>query len=178
MPRFVQVTIVTAGVSRIDRTPLFKIDGVLTGHLAAVSAVQPLYVKYWAAASPVSRTSGYGSALPYASEEIAFSASPNYGVVPVVDGQFSFAVRYPNAYYVDCGSRIVPSTLYYKVSNEYNQDLTPVYEAPVGDQTILALAQPMHKIRMSGGELKSQWRMLAEQGRVIPPPYLPAPGYL
>ena len=62
------------------------------------------FIKYTAANPPTYNNSFSGSALPFPSEEIAYENTPNRGVVEIINGQFSFTIRYPNSYYINIGT--------------------------------------------------------------------------
>jgi hypothetical protein len=63
-----------------------------------------LYIKYSAANPPTYNSNFSGSGLPYPSEEVAFENTPNRGVVPIINGEFNFSIRYPNSYYINMGT--------------------------------------------------------------------------
>jgi hypothetical protein len=62
------------------------------------------YIKYSAANPPTYNSNFSGSGLPYPTEEIAFENTPNRGVVEIMDGEFSFSIKYPNSYYINMGT--------------------------------------------------------------------------
>ena len=66
-------------------------------------------VMYWASAPPTYGTSFSGSGMPYPNPATAFDRTPNRGVVELNSiGEFTFRIKYPNAYYVGLGSLYVP----------------------------------------------------------------------
>ena len=77
-------------------------------------------IHYVAAAPPDYRATFTGSGLPFANAEMAFSQTPNRGVVKLgLNNSFEIKLAYPNAYYAGLGTVYVPPTLYisYKAMN-------------------------------------------------------------
>lgn len=62
------------------------------------------YIKYSAANPPTYNSNFSGSGLPYPTEEVAFENTPNRGAVEIIDGEFSFSIKYPNSYYINMGT--------------------------------------------------------------------------
>lgn len=80
-------------------------------------------VRYWAA-SPADRLLSFsGSGLPFPNGEMAFQNTPNKGAVRAEGGEFSFRIRYPNAYYVGLGTLYVPPFVYLKVCEQGHEDV-------------------------------------------------------
>lgn len=76
-------------------------------------------VKYAAAAPADVRMSYMGSGLPFPNEEIAYEGSPNAGEAPVREGQFTFKLVSPNAYYKDNGATVVKPHVHFTIGTEY-----------------------------------------------------------
>ena len=73
-------------------------------------------IYYWAASPPTLGTSFSGSGMPYPSPEVAYDRTPNKGIVKVVNGSFTFTMKYPNAYYIGLGSLYIPPHINFKVA--------------------------------------------------------------
>lgn len=76
-------------------------------------------VRYFAASPPDYRSSFSGSGLPFANAEQAFQNTPNKGTVRLPAGSNTFVLRllYPNAYYVNLGSVLVPSVVHFRYTS-------------------------------------------------------------
>lgn len=61
-------------------------------------------VKWVAAASPDIRSNDSATVLPWANEDIAYSATKNMGTLYNTIGNFEFKITYPNAYYIKNGT--------------------------------------------------------------------------
>ncbi len=112
------------------RTPLSAPHDTQTARLAPVSPVPGSRndinldiqldppaagdVEWVAAAPPDHRTSYGGSALPFPSAQHAFTGTPNTGSVKASDGgrKAQLVLQYPNSYYTNLGSHLVPPTVY------------------------------------------------------------------
>lgn len=70
-----------------------------------------LFIKYWAANSPNYNSSFSGSALPFPNEKIAYENTPNKNIIPVKNGKFSFFINFPNSYYINLGTKLIPPTV-------------------------------------------------------------------
>ena len=76
------------------------------------------HLKYDAAAPPDYRLSYAGSALPYPNPEIAYSNGVE-GTIPLhKDGTFQLQVWYPNAYYVNQGTKLISPHVHLKLLDE------------------------------------------------------------
>ena len=75
-------------------------------------------ILYWASSPPNFRSSFSGSGLPFANPEQAFDRSPNVGAIKTINGEFSFNIFYPNAYYVGLGSLYVSPHVHLKICEE------------------------------------------------------------
>jgi hypothetical protein len=96
-------------------TVLYNGSGDLTvkGQLKNPSAQTTIY--FWAAAPPTKGTSFSGSGMPYPNPLVAYDRTPNKGVVTTVNGNFTFSIKYPNAYYIGLGSLYIPPHINFKV---------------------------------------------------------------
>lgn len=102
---------------------------LINGSVKGASANSTLI--FWAASPPDYRTSYTGSGLPYPNYDIAYENTPNKGTVPIVNGNFSFNIRYPSGYYTALGSAYVKPHLNLQV-NSANQ-LGKVNVIPLGE---------------------------------------------
>lgn len=83
-----------------------KGDVIINGNMKTGNANGMLY--FWAAAPPTTGISFSGSGMPYPNPLVAYDRTPNKGVVQVVNGRFTFSIKYPNAYYIGLGSLYIP----------------------------------------------------------------------
>ncbi len=97
---------------------IFVISGMLKGSLLMMAATQQLVLHYIAPNSPTYNSSFSGSGLPYPNEHVAFENTENEGVVEIVNGRFSFSIRYPNSYYTELGSVLVPPQVKIRVCSK------------------------------------------------------------
>ena len=95
-----------------QRTKVFTLRGTCGGKL-----------RYLAAAPPDFRQSYAGSGLPWPNEEVAYGQTPNRGTVKTHEGNFSFNIMYPNAYYVNCGSTLVQPHVHLVVNDSEVMDI-------------------------------------------------------
>ena len=72
---------------------------------------------FFASSPPDFRQSYSGSGLPFPNEEVAFSDTPNKGNIVVSNGSFKVEVIYPNSYYINCGTKLVPPQVCLKLDN-------------------------------------------------------------
>ena len=79
----------------------------IIGNVNVNSDSNRYYIKYTAANPPTYNSNYSGSGLPFPTEKIAYENTPNRGAVEVVDGTFSFTIRYPNSYYVNLGTQYI-----------------------------------------------------------------------
>lgn len=94
------------------------ISGVLSGHLKDLSYKETLYIKYWAAASSLRSLSFASFGLPYPNENIAFNKDYNSGIIKIENGLFKFKIFYPNSYYINGGTKLIPPSVNYRVWNK------------------------------------------------------------
>jgi hypothetical protein len=109
----------------------YRIRGVLCDLFSTYS--DPKYIKFWAANSPDYISSFSGSGLPYPNEEVAFENTPNKGVIKVVNNMFNFLIHYPNSYYQNMGSVLVPPCVKMILVDSNNMQLSQIYEVKLGD---------------------------------------------
>lgn len=84
-----------------EKTFKFRVTGTVTD-------IKPKYIRWNAAAPPDARLSYAGSALPWPNETIAFDSNINKGKVKIDStGSFTFEFDYPNAYYINGGSKLI-----------------------------------------------------------------------
>lgn len=77
------------------------------------------------AASPANRRASFtGSGLPFHSEKQAFDTTPNRGALRLSGKAFEIPLMFPNSYYVDLGSKLVPPSLYLHYTNGRGDDRT------------------------------------------------------
>jgi hypothetical protein len=76
-------------------------------------------LKYMSSAPPDLRMSRAGSALPWASEDMAYDNTPNKGEIQMVNGRFSFTLANPNCYYMNNGARLVAPHVHITVNNQH-----------------------------------------------------------
>jgi len=88
-------------------------DLVVQGQIKSALPQSTIY--FWAAAPPTYGTSFSGSGMPYPNPLVAYDRTPNKGVVNVVNGQFNFSIKQPNAYYIGLGSLYIPPHINFKV---------------------------------------------------------------
>jgi hypothetical protein len=110
----------------------YMISGTIDGSIGAMSNSEKLYVKYSAPNPPTYNSNFSGSGLPFPTEEIAFENTPNKGVAEIVNGQFSFTIRYPNSYYINMGSVYVGPHVKLLIVDKDNRELSPVENIKLG----------------------------------------------
>ena len=85
--------------------------------------------RFWAAAPADLRLSYSGSGLPFASEEMAMTNTPNQGVITTNGfGEFEFDIFAPNSYYTCQGINFVPPQLHlydHEANKQYTINLGP-----------------------------------------------------
>ena len=72
-------------------------------------------LKYIASSPPDFRSSYAGSGLPFPNSEIAYQNTPNKGAVKLENGEFSFYIDYPNSFYLNQGTMLLPPHVLIKV---------------------------------------------------------------
>jgi hypothetical protein len=111
----------------------YMINGDIDGKIGQMSNFEKLYVKYSAPNPPTYNSNFSGSGLPYPTEEIAFENTPNKGVAEIVNGKFSFTIRYPNSYYINMGSVYVGPHVKLLIVDKDNRELSPVENIKLGE---------------------------------------------
>ena len=81
------------------------------------------FIKYSASNPPTYNSNFSGSGLPFPNETIAFENTPNMGVIEVINGSFSFNIRYPNSYYINLGTIYVPPQLRLMLVDKDNKQI-------------------------------------------------------
>ena len=109
---------------------------IVTGNMVAVLKAatkgMPVYVQYRAANKPTygqSFTSGY----PYANKSMAFEGTCNSGFAPLKGGSFSFKLEYPNSYYVNMGTKLVPPQVKIMFCDANKVPISDIYVVQVGN---------------------------------------------
>ena len=77
---------------------------------------------YWAPSPADHLTSYSGSGLPFANAEMAYQNTPNKGMVQAKNKEFSFRLKYPNAYYAHLGTLYIPPLVNIKVCDSLNEN--------------------------------------------------------
>lgn len=106
----------------------FLISGNVSGH-----SNSEIFIKYSASNPPTYNSNFSGSGLPFPNETVAFENTPNMGVVQVVNGQFSFSLRYPNSYYINLGSVYVPPQVRLMLVNKDNKQMESIKTVNLGE---------------------------------------------
>jgi hypothetical protein len=103
---FFETCNITVSINPLKQT---IINGILKDPLRSqLLSFKKVYVQYWASSPSDSIHSFSGSGLPFPSEDIAYSNSPNIGRVELgKDGSFVIKIIYPNSYYNKLGSEYV-----------------------------------------------------------------------
>ena len=110
----------------------FMLEGKLKGGALKASSGNS-YLKWWAANPPTYNSNFSGSGLPYATSEMAFENTSNYGKVSIKGGFFSFSLRYPNSYYKNMGTEYVFPEVMIKVVNEKDEPLSETQHINLGE---------------------------------------------
>ena len=106
---------------------------VISGKLNFPNFVQKLFVKYNASSPPDYNANFSGSGLPFPNEEVAFESTPNKGVVEIINGDFSFVIKYPNSYYTNMGTIYVPPQVRLVLVNKENKAVSDVQTVNLGE---------------------------------------------
>jgi hypothetical protein len=77
---------------------------------------------FWAPSPADHLTSYSGSGLPFPNAEVAYQNTPNKGMVQAVNKEFTFRLKYPNAYYAHLGTLYIPPLVNIKVCDDTNKD--------------------------------------------------------
>jgi hypothetical protein len=105
---------------------------IISGELNYVSN-EKRYLKYSAANPPTYNSNFSGSGLPFPNEEIAFDNTPNRGVTDIVNGKFSFSIRYPNSYYINMGTVYVEPHIKLVIVDKDNNNISQTKIIKLGD---------------------------------------------
>jgi hypothetical protein len=81
------------------------------------------YIKYTAATPPTYSSNFSGSGMPFPNEDIAYDDTPNKGIVQVINGKFSFSIKYPNSYYINMGTIYVEPHVKILLVNKDNKSI-------------------------------------------------------
>jgi len=106
---------------------------VVTGKLKFPNFSKKLYIKYNASSPPNYNSNFSGSGLPFPNEEVAFENTPNRGVADVVNGDFSFALKYPNSYYTNMGTVYVAPQVRMLLVDKDNKELSTILTLDLGE---------------------------------------------
>lgn len=106
---------------------------MVSGNVKTNPLSEQLFVKYSAPNPPTYNSNFSGSGLPYPTEDIAFENSPNKGVVEVMNGTFSFSLKYPNSYYINMGSLYVNPHVRLQLVDKNNKVLGEIQNINLGE---------------------------------------------
>jgi hypothetical protein len=106
----------------------FIISGNVLGHTNS-----EIFIKYSASNPPTYNSNFSGSGLPFPNETIAFENTPNMGVIEVINGKFSFAIRYPNSYYINLGSVYIPPQVRLMLVDKNNKQMESIKTVNLGE---------------------------------------------
>lgn len=128
-------------------------------------------VMFWAASPPTYGTSFSGSGLPYPNPLVAFDRTPNRGSVNVIEGSFSFTIKYPNAYYIGLGSLYIPPHVNIKLCNSKNSEndtkITLQIDEGIPYRTLTYQAPPTEKPRISPLFYSEPWHGARTQEAIL-----------
>ena len=110
-----------------------KVTGSIKDLLLKVSNTTPVYAKYWASNKPTYIQSFSGSSIPFPNEKLAFEGSENKGLVKVVNNIFEIVLDFPNSYYTDFGTVLVPPQINIKFVDGNQEDISKVYSVKLGN---------------------------------------------
>jgi hypothetical protein len=149
-------------------------DILITGSVVSSTPNPTIY--FWAASPPNYGTSFSGSGQPYPNPEVAYSRTANAGSVVAENKQFSFKIKYPNAYYVGLGTLYVPPHVNIKVVEPGMSDkfLTLQLDDGIPFRTLTYPAPPSKNPRISPmfyyappREIRTQEQILRDSGYPI-----------
>ena len=107
---------------------VYILDGTYQGY-----SMEQLFVKYSAASPPTYNSNFSGSGLPFPTEDIAFDNTPNKGVAEIVNGKFSFSMKYPNSYYINMGTVYIPPHVKLVIVNKDNIKVGDIQQVNLGE---------------------------------------------
>ena len=96
-------------------------------------SLQKVFVKYTAPNPPTYSSNFSGSGMPYPNEDIAFDNTPNRGVVEVINGKFSFTLKYPNSYYINMGTVYVEPHVKILLVDSDNKHIGNIHKISLGN---------------------------------------------
>ena len=111
----------------------YIVSGKLKNNLIKYANQQNVFVKYWASNSPNYRTSFSGSGLPFPNEEVAFQESDNIGMVKLNNDSFIIKIHYPNSYYINMGTKLIPPQIKLRLVDSKDEPLSEVYKINLGN---------------------------------------------
>ena len=127
------------------------------------------FIKYSAANPPTYNSNFSGSGLPYPTEEIAYENTPNRGVVEIINGKFTFSIRYPNSYYINMGTIYVHPHVKLIVVDKNNNNIGEVLSINLGEGIpFRTLTWPVQR-KWSEGPLfyKNNFNMVRTQYQIL-----------
>ena len=139
----------------------------VNGKIGSMSAK----VVYWAADEPNYGYSYYGSGHPFANPEMAYSNNHNKGQVYATEGQFSFTIKYPNAYYIGLGSQYVAPHFNVKLCDEAEESCSNYFTVQIDDgipfRTLTHPSPPSKKPRSCPGFYYEPEREVRSQDTIL-----------
>lgn len=91
------------------------------------------FIKYIAAHPPTYSSNFSGSGMPFPTEEIAYDNTPNQGVVNIINGKFSFSIKYPNSYYINMGTIYINPHVKIVLVDKNNNELSNIKVINLGE---------------------------------------------
>lgn len=98
----------------------------ITVHGTMTDTVDDGRIMCVAASPPDYRSSYTGSALPFATADIAFDSTPNKGVVELLGNAFVIKLLHPNSYYQELGRVLIPPTLFIRYTSNGEERTVPI----------------------------------------------------
>jgi hypothetical protein len=98
----------------------FVVRGVLK------SSTKSGIIKFIASNAPDHRQSYSGSGLPFPNPDMAYESTPNKGSTQVVDGRFEFNINYPNSFYINQGTQLLPPHVLVRLCDGNNDSVEVV----------------------------------------------------
>lgn len=124
-------------------------NSVVTGRLP--DGVPPgSLVRYWAAAPHDSMTTFAGSGLPFPNPQVAYEHSSNVGTVRASAGSFEIHLAFPNSFYTDMGTRLLPPHVLLQPQGTQRYFMVPIGR-PIPHRVLTSEAgnytRSLHKLR-------------------------------
>ena len=113
-----------------------KVDNdsfIINGKIKSMNLIEKVYLKYSASNPPTYNSNFSGSGLPFPTEEIAFENTPNRGVVEVMNGSFTFSIKYPNSYYINMGTIYISPCVKILLINKDNEPIAKQQTINLGE---------------------------------------------